>query len=255
MVEMIDTHAHLYAEQLLPIEVTIQRAIDSGVGRILLPNIDLKSIEPLKKIVDQYPNLCYPMMGLHPCSVQEDYKKVLAIIEKEFSKNKCCAVGEIGIDLYWDQTTKEIQIDAFEIQCRYAVKYQLPIAIHSREATGLILDILETQFTNQLTGVFHCFTGDLLEARRALALGFYLGIGGVVTFKNSNLRETLKNVPLTHILLETDAPYLAPMPFRGKINEPSYLKYIVKELASIYQCTENQIIETTTNNALKLFNF
>lgn len=255
MVEMIDTHAHLYAEQLLPIEETIRRAIDSGVGRILLPNIDLESIEPLKKIVDQYPDLCFPMMGLHPCSVKEDYKEVLSIIEKEFSKNKCCAVGEIGIDLYWDQTTKEIQIDAFEMQCKWAIKYQLPIAIHSREATGLILDILETKFPKQLTGVFHCFTGDLSEAKRALALGFHLGIGGVVTFKNSNLRETLTNVQLEHILLETDAPYLAPMPFRGKINEPAYLKYIVKELASVYQCTENQIIETTTNNALKLFNF
>jgi len=255
MVGMIDTHAHLYAEQLMPIKETIQRAVDSGLERVLLPNIDLESIGPLKNLVKQYPNLCYPMMGLHPCSVREDYKEVLSIIGMEFSEIKCCAVGEIGIDLYWDHTTKEMQIDAFEMQCRWAIQYQLPIAIHSREATGLILDILETQFTNQLTGVFHCFTGDLTEAKRVLALGFYVGIGGVVTFKNSNLRETLKHVPLEYVLLETDAPYLAPVPFRGKINEPSYLKYVVKELASIYQCTENQIIETTTNNALKLFNF
>lgn len=253
MVGIIDTHAHLYAEQLQPVDDVINRLKKNGVVKVFLPNIDLESIAPMKDLALAYPDLCFPMMGLHPCSVQEDYKTVLNEIYNELEQNKFCAVGEIGIDLYWDKSTKEIQIDAFKTQCHWAMKYNLPVAIHSRESTDIILDILEHDDFKNLTGVFHCFTGDEVQAKRIVDLDFYLGIGGVLTYKNSSLREVLKCVSLDKILLETDSPYLPPVPFRGKINEPSFLIHVVHDLAKVYECEEFKIVETTYNNALNLF--
>jgi TatD DNase family protein len=253
MVGIIDTHSHLYAEQLQPVEDVIVRLQEKGVVKVLLPNIDLESIQPMKELVAAYPELCIPMMGLHPCSVKEDYKLVLDTIHQELEKGEYCAVGEMGIDLYWDKSTKDNQIDAFHTQCNWALEKNLPIVIHARDALEVILNELENRNDNNLQGVFHCFTGNDEDANRVQNLDFYIGIGGVLTFKNSSLREVLKSIPLDRVLLETDAPYLAPVPFRGKTNEPSYLTYIVQELAKVYQCSENEIIRTTYNNALNLF--
>ena len=251
---MIDTHAHIYAEQFTEeLPSIIQRAKAVGITNILLPNIDVDSIEGLNALVELDSPFFKRMMGLHPCSVQEDYKDQLASIKSQLDTQECVAVGEIGIDLYWDKTKQKEQEEAFLIQCQWALESNLPIAIHSRESTELIIDLIETHFKDQLSGVFHCFVGDAAQASKIVAMGFYLGIGGVITFKNSTLRNEIIDVPLDRILLETDAPYLAPVPYRGKRNESSYIIEVVKVLANIYNLSEKEIIELTTSNALKLF--
>ena len=171
------------------------------------------------------------MMGLHPCSVKDNYKTELSIIESELDKQDCIAVGEIGIDLYWDTSTRDLQIEAFKIQCQWAIDRNLPVAIHSRESTDLIIGLIDKHFKGELAGVFHCFTGDLSQAQKIVELGMYMGIGGVYTFKNSSLRDFISEVPLDRLILETDSPYLAPVPFRGKRNEPSYVKYVLESMA------------------------
>jgi len=213
----------------------------------------MNSIRPLKALVASYPDYCIPMMGLHPCSVSTDYKSQLAIIEKELDRNDYVAVGEIGIDLYWDKSTLDIQKDAFMIQCQWATDRKLPIAIHARDSTDILIKILQEEVKGVLTGVFHCFGGDVDQARAIEELGFYLGIGGVVTFKNTKLREVLANISLDRIMVETDAPYLAPVPYRGKRNESSYLRQIISTLAEVYSTTPAEISAITTANALKLF--
>jgi TatD DNase family protein len=251
---MIDTHAHIYAEQFLEdLDETINRAKESGVKKILLPNIDSASLDGMNSLVTGHPGFFYKMVGLHPCSVNKEYLNELAVLEAELGKNDCIAIGEIGIDLYWDKTTLAEQTDAFKIQCNWAIERNLPIAIHSREATEIILDILEQNFAGKITGVFHCFTGTEDEAKRIVDLGMYVGIGGVVTFKNTTLREVLKSVDLSRVILETDSPYLAPMPFRGKRNESSYLVYIARTLSEVYGISEHLLVDRTTENALKLF--
>jgi TatD DNase family protein len=251
---IIDTHAHLYAEEFhQDIANVIERARSEGIDRVLLPNIDTNSIEPLKALVASYPDYCIPMMGLHPCSVSTDYKSQLAIIEKELDTNDYIAVGEIGIDLYWDKTTLDIQKDAFIIQCQWAVDRKLPVAIHARDSIDILIKVLQEEVKGELTGVFHCFGGDIDQAKAIEELGFYLGIGGVVTFKNTKLRDVLVSVSIDRIMVETDAPYLAPVPYRGKRNESSYLKQIISTLAEVYSTTPAEISAITTANALKLF--
>ena len=252
---MIDTHSHVYAEEFKDdLDAVVQRAVNVGVEKVLLPNIDLESIGGLNNLVDERPDFFFRMMGLHPCSVKEDYKQVLQRIERELDDKSCVAVGEIGIDLYWDKSTQAIQEEAFLIQCNWAIERNLPIVIHSRESIGLIIDLLKKHFPEGIKGVFHCFTGTEEQAKQIEAMGMYMGIGGVVTFKNSNLRDVLKAVNPQRLILETDAPYLAPVPYRGKRNEPSYLTEVAKELSKVYGKTPAEIGELTTENALQLFN-
>lgn len=253
---MIDTHAHIYAEEFEgDIMEVLDRANSSGVRKILLPNIDVESIESLKAMVQlEHDIIIHAMMGLHPCSVKEDYKAQLKVIESELRSGDYLAVGEIGMDLYWDKTKRAEQEDAFRIQCAWATELYLPIAIHCRESTDEIIQILKEYLrANTLSGVFHCFGGSVEQAAEILDLGFYLGIGGVLTFKYSNLREVLKSVPLDKIMLETDAPYLAPVPYRGKRNEPSYVREVASALSEVYNVSLDEIIEATSHNASELF--
>ena len=250
----IDTHCHLFDEQFdSDIEATISRALDAGVGKFLLPNIDVKTIPDLLKIADKYPGLCLPMMGLHPCSVFADYKDKLDTIYKEFNSRKFIAVGEIGLDYFWDVSYKEQQIEAFKMQLNWAIEMNLPVAIHTRNSFEDAISIVEQYQQKGLRGVFHCFSGSIEDAQRIIASGFYLGIGSVVTFKNGGLDKVLAEIPLTHMILETDAPYLAPVPFRGKRNEPAYIPLIAQKLAEINGIDSNKIAEITSANARKLF--
>lgn len=252
----IDTHTHLYSSQFNEDrDEIIKRSIDNGVKKLLLPNIDLDSISGMLDLVEKYPESCYPMMGLHPCSVDENVANVLAKLESYFTDNHSfIAVGEIGIDLYWDKTFLKQQIIAFETQINWAKKYNLPIVIHARDSFDEIFEVLDRLNEENLRGVFHCFTGDLNQAKKVLSYGgFKLGIGGVVTFKKSGLDEVLKNISLEHIILETDSPYLAPVPYRGKRNESSYIPLIAEKLSSIYGVSEQEIASVTTLNAINLF--
>jgi TatD DNase family protein len=252
----IDTHTHLYSSQFNDdINEVILKSIEKGVNKLLLPNIDLDSIEGMLDLVNKYPGICYPMIGLHPCSVDENFEDLLNKIETNISNNhNFIAIGEIGIDLYWDKTFLNQQIKAFEIQIEWAKKYNLPIVIHARDSFDEIFDVLDNVNDQQLRGVFHCFTGDINQANKVLSYGgFKLGIGGVVTFKKSGLDEVLKNISLEHLILETDSPYLAPVPYRGKRNESSYIPLIAEKLSSIYGISEKEIASITSHNALELF--
>ena len=268
----IDTHTHLYEEQFNEDRIEmIQRAIDIGVSKMIIPNVDSTTITGMMDLVKQFPANVFPMMGLHPCYVKpETYKQELEIIRQHlfsvvgentnngFGVNSplgargFVAVGEIGIDLYWDKTTLDIQSEAFEIQCDWAIEQNLPVAIHSRDSTHVLIEILKNRNQNP-RGVFHCFTGSLEEANEILKLGFYLGIGGVVTYKNTHLRETLKHIPIHKIVLETDAPYLPPVPHRGKRNESAYTKIVAETLCSVYEKSLIEIADITSKNALHLF--
>lgn len=254
---MIDTHAHIYSSRFdEDREETVERAFSSGVEYILLPNIDLNSIVPMLELSSKYKN-CIPMMGLHPCSVTGEFMTQLNQIKAELfeSKTNYIAVGEIGIDLYWDKTYLQEQIDAFRLQVQWAKEIDLPIVIHARESYPEIFQVLDDENTEKLSGVFHCFSGTEADAKHVLSYGgFKLGLGGTITYKKSTLPDIIKNIELEHVILETDAPYLAPRPFRGKRNESSYLRYIVAKLADIYQCAESEIIERTSVNATELFN-
>jgi TatD DNase family protein len=249
---MIDSHCHIYADQFNEdLDLVMQRALEAGVNKLLLPNIDLQSLQALKEVVSNY-DFTYPMMGLHPCSVQKDYDEVLKKIEREFDQLNCIAVGEIGIDLYWDQSTKSEKIEAFKMQCHWALDKDLPIVIHSRESIDLILDILEAEFLG-IQGVFHCFTGVEDQVKRIMDLDMYIGIGGVVTFKNTHLREVIPSIRLDRLLIETDSPYLAPMPYRGKRNEPSYVTHILDQLATTLSIDRDQLDKQIEDNTLRLF--
>ena len=253
--EMIDTHTHLYSEQFdKDRDAMIQRALNEGVKRFFLPNIDSKSIAGMKALVEKYPNNCYAMMGLHPCSVGENIEQELALVEKELASNKYIAVGEIGIDLYWDKSFQQEQEMAFKKQIEWAKKLELPIVIHCREAFDEILTILDEVNDEKLSGIFHCFTGNLEQANHILNYGgFKLGIGGVVTFKNSGLDKVVEQLNLKDLVLETDAPYLAPVPFRGKRNESAYVSRVAEKLAEIFQLPLAKIAQQTTVNALEIF--
>lgn len=232
----------------------MQRCLDNKVERLFLPNVDIASIEKIDNMVKRYPGHCFAMAGLHPCDVKEDYELVLDEICESIVDREIYAIGEIGIDLHWDKTTLEIQQIAFSEQIKWAKDLNLPIVIHCREAFDEIFEVLEKEKDDKLRGILHCFTGNLEQARKAIDLGFYLGIGGVVTYKKAGLDEVLKDIPLANLVLETDSPYLAPVPFRGKPNESSYLVHIAEKLADIYQTNIEEIAEVTTANSRSIFN-
>ncbi|HNY54957.1 MAG TPA: TatD family hydrolase [Chitinophagales bacterium] len=251
---LIDTHTHLYEEQFDADRTEmIQRAIDNGVSKMIIPNVDATTIKGMMDLVKQFPEHIFPMMGLHPCYVKpETYKTELEIIKSNLDKGEFVAVGEIGIDLYWDKTTLDIQKEAFELQCDWAIEKSLPVAIHSRDSTHILIELLK-KMKDKPHGVFHCFTGSLEEANEIIKLGFYLGIGGVLTYKNTHLRDTLKHIPLDKIVLETDAPYLPPVPHRGKRNESAYTKLVAETLCTVYEKGLDEIAAVTTQNARDLF--
>jgi TatD DNase family protein len=254
--QFIDTHSHLYSNQFDDDRtLAVNTAIDAGVTTILLPNISSKYTKGMLDLCAEFPKNCYPMMGLHPCDVsEENYEQEIAHIEEELARNKYIAVGEIGLDLYWDKTKLDIQKKAFIHQIKLAKKYNLPIAIHVRDAFEEAIEIIEAENDETLKGVFHCFTGNIEDAKRVINLGgFYLGIGGVLTFKNSGLDKTIAEIELQHLILETDSPYLAPAPFRGKRNESKYIVNIAEKLAEVHNISIEKVAETTTLNAKKLF--
>lgn len=247
-----DTHCHLYASELSQtLDKDIQAALAAGVDRIFLPNIDLDSLQPMLNLVKRFPKNVFPAFGLHPCYVKADYEQALATIFAKAQQQPYYAVGEIGIDLYWDKTTFSIQEKAFRWQIEYAMAENKPIMIHSREATDIIIGIVKDY--PKLRGVFHCFTGTAQQAQQIVDMGFYLGIGGVLTYKNANLSQEIANIPLTSILLETDAPYLSPVPHRGKPNKPEYIVYVAQRLCDVYNLSLSEIATVTTQNSKDLF--
>ncbi len=252
--ELIDTHAHLYANRFsTDREAMIKRAEEAGVNRFLLPNIDRESIEGMLALEQTYPGQCYAMMGLHPCSVKENYEEELALVRHWLDQRDFIAVGEIGIDLYWDKTHVEEQRKAFIQQAEWAIALDRPIVIHSRESIDMLIDIVRQIKEPKLRGVFHCFTGDRSQGEAIMELGFYLGIGGVLTFKNSGLDQTMDELPLDRVILETDAPYLAPTPYRGKRNESAYILQVAERLAEVKGIELAEIARITTENACSLF--
>lgn len=232
----------------------MQRAIDKGVERMLLPGIDSNHIASMLELEKSFPNNCFAMMGLHPCSVKEDYANELKIVEHYLQNRNYIAVGEIGLDYYWDKTFIEEQKYAFNLQMEWAKKYKIPISIHCRESMDDAIELVESAKTEDLNGVFHCFGGTLEQAKSIIDMGFYLGIGGVLTYKKSGLDQVLKHIDLQHIVLETDAPYLSPVPFRGKRNESAYISDIAQKLAEIKGVNINEVARITSENAVKVFN-
>jgi len=254
--QFIDTHSHLYSSQFDEDRTqSINEAISAGVSTILLPNISSKYTKGMLELCDEFPENCFAMIGLHPCDVNEDnIEAELLHVEQELAKGKYIAVGEIGLDLYWDKTKLEIQKKAFINQIELAKKHKLPIAIHVRDSFAEAIEIIEKLNDENLRGVFHCFTGTIDDAQRVINLGgFYLGIGGVLTFKNSGLDKTIVDIELENLILETDAPYLAPTPFRGKRNESKYIVNIAEKLAEVHQIDLEDVAKITTLNAKKLF--
>ncbi len=252
---MIDTHTHLFSTEFeADRDSIIQNALDAGVSKMLLPNVDLDSISGMHELAKKFPQQCYPMMGLHPCSVTENWEADLGIIKSWLDKENYCAVGEIGIDLYWEKSTLKFQKKAFRQQIEWAKEKKLPIVIHVREAFEETFEIVDELNDENLSGVFHCFSGNLDQANHILNYGgFKLGIGGVVTFKNGGLDKVLPHIDLEHLVLETDSPYLAPVPHRGKRNESSYLKLIAEKLAELKGVSFETVDSTTTKNAIALF--
>ena len=251
---IIETHAHIYSDKFQEdLDETIDRAKEIGVERILMPNIDTESIEVMLEVAQKFPNYCLPMMGLHPCSVNAGFEKELYKVEDWLNKDTFVAVGEMGIDLYWDKSFEEQQKEAFRIQVVLAKQKKLPIVIHSRDANAVVIDLLKELQDGDLNGVLHCFSGTLAEANEIIELGMHLGVGGVSTFKNGGLDKVLPHVALEKLVLETDCPYLAPVPFRGKRNEPFYLQYMVAKMSEYQEKTEEEIKIQTTVNAKRLF--
>ena len=249
-----DSHTHLYDEQLMNEEdAMIQRAVDAGVTKMYMPNCDSSTVKDMLHLADKFPTHCYPMMGLHPTYVKDNYKEELAGVEKWLAERKFYAVGEIGLDYYWDLTYKAQQIEAFETQIDWALKYDLPIVIHSRESTQDCIDIVAKKQNGKLRGIFHCFGGSMEEAVQITDLGMHMGIGGIVTFKKSTLPEILKEIGIKHVVLETDAPYLAPVPFRGKRNESSYIPLIAQKIGDIMGMSAADVGDITSLNAEKVF--
>ena len=254
---LIDTHTHLYSKEFdEDRDAVIEKAISTGIDKFFLPNIDLDSVEGMHDLVLKYPKHCFPMMGLHPCSVDGDFEKTLATLNQYFSTQKYYAVGEIGIDLYWDKTFINQQIEAFKIQIAWAKEHKLPIVIHVRDAFNEVFDVIDELNDDRLFGIFHCFTGDENQAKKILNYGgFKLGLGGVLTFKNSGLDKTVENIALNDLVLETDSPYLAPTPKRGKRNESGYLINIAEKLADIHQISLDEVAQVTSKNAKSIFGF
>lgn len=251
---MIDSHAHIYATEFdNDRDEVVQRALAQGIDTILLPNIDLDSIEPMLKTEAAYPDVCRSMMGLHPCYVDGDVKQTLATIHSWFEKHNFIAVGEIGIDLYWDKTFKAEQEMAFITQLNWAKEMDLPVVIHTRDSIEETLTLLRKEQNGSLRGVFHCFGGTVEEAKAINDLGFHLGLGGVSTFKNGGMDEVIPHLDLSKVILETDCPYLAPVPHRGKRNEPAYTKLVADRIAQLRLLSVSEINEITTKNVKSLF--
>ena len=251
---IIDTHTHLYLKQFNEdIDFVIQRSKDVGVNKFIFPAIDSSHFDSMHSLKGKYPDNIYLMSGLHPTNVKENFKDELEFVVNSLKTQDYVAIGEIGIDLYWDKSFLKEQQEAFTFQIRLAIKHDLPIVIHCREAFDEIFEILDKENCNKLRGVFHCFTGTIEQAKRAIDLGFVLGIGGVVTFKNGEIDKFLNQIDLKHIVLETDAPYLAPVPFRGKRNESSYIIHVVEKLSEIFGLSKEEIADITTKNAEKVF--
>ena len=249
---LADTHIHHYLPEFSQDrETLIEQAINDGINKFYLPNIDSTSADSMIQLSQKYPEHCFPMMGLHPCSVKNDFEEELKIAENYFAKETFYGIGEIGLDLFWDKTFFEQQQQAFIIQCQWAVQKNLPVIIHSRNAFEECVAILE-KMSPMPRGIFHCFSGHAEQARKAIDLGFYLGIGGVLTFKNSGLDKVITDIELKHLVLETDAPYLAPAPYRGKRNVPAYLKLVAEKLALVKNCSIEKVAEITSQNALTI---
>lgn len=249
-----DTHSHIYSEEFQnDLPEMMHRAIDAGVQRIFVPSIDSTFTNKMYEIENQYPENVFLMIGLHPCYVQENYLEELQHVENELAKHRFYAIGEIGIDLYWDKTTLDIQKIAFKSQIQLAKKHKLPINIHCRDAFDEVFEVLESEKSDDLFGIFHCFTGNYEQATQAIALNMKLGIGGVVTFKNGKIDQFLNQIQLKNIVLETDSPYLAPNPYRGKRNESSYISNVAEKLASIYEMSVEEIANITTANSKAIF--
>ncbi|MFC7357875.1 TatD family hydrolase [Jejudonia soesokkakensis] len=251
---LTDTHTHLYSDAFAKDrDAIMQRAMELNITRFFIPAIDSETTEAMYDLERAYPKSVFLMMGLHPTSVKSNYKEELLHVEAQLKKRSFYAIGEIGIDLYWDQSTLEIQKEAFRSQIRLAKKYKLPIVIHCREAFDEIFEVLETEKGEDLFGIFHCFTGTFEQAQRAISFNMKLGIGGVVTFKNGKIDQFLHQIDLKHIVLETDSPYLSPVPFRGKRNESSYLSLVCKKVAQVYKVSEEEIAKRTTQNSKEVF--
>jgi len=257
--QFCDTHAHLYSDQFSDdIDRVIERALNDNINLLFLPNVDKETIEPMHTLCDRYPKHCFPMMGLHPCNVKEDFEEQLAVMEAHLrsGERRYYAVGEIGIDLHWDKSTLAIQQEAFRRQIEWAKELGLPIVIHARESFEELFAIVDEMNDDSLTGVFHCFTGSREQAEHIIGYGgFMMGLGGVFTFKNSKLPEAIKGLPMEHFVLETDAPYLAPTPFRGKRNESSYVMQVAIKMAEVFERPITEIADITTANAKKLYQF
>jgi len=252
--QFIDTHSHLYLPEFdNDRDEVINRAIREGIEKICLPNIDTMSIKPMMDLVNKYPDFCFPMIGLHPTSVKKNYRDILKKIQEHLLKENFIAIGEIGIDLYWDNTWKEEQKKAFREQIGLAIDNHLPVVIHIRESFDEVFHILDEFKPDYPEGIFHSFTGNLDQAHRAIGMGFKLGIGGIVTFKNARLDMVIKHIDIKHIVLETDSPYLAPVPKRGKRNESSYLVYTAQKISELHNITIEKIADITTQNAIKIF--
>jgi TatD DNase family protein len=251
----VDTHAHLYSAEFGDDRTEmVMRSLDAGVMQMYLPNVDKQSIEGMLALEAQFPKNIFPMMGLHPCSVQPgDWKDQLKIVKEWLDKRQFCAVGEIGIDLYWDKSTLDIQIEAFRIQSSWAIEKNLPIVIHSRESIDILIGLVGEMKVPEYRGIFHCFSGTEEQANEIIELGFLLGIGGPLTYKKSTLPDAIRNIPLEYIVLETDAPYLPPTPHRGKRNESSYIPLIGSKLAEIKEMTEEEVAMITSRNARRLY--
>lgn len=251
---LTDTHTHIYYNiRTEKMQEQIDRCKANNITRLFLPNVDVESIDLISDSIQAYPENCYAMLGLHPCSVKEDYLEQLSKIQEASKNMPVYAIGEIGMDLYWDTSTKEWQQEAFKLQIQWAKSLDLPINIHCREAFDETFEILEELKDEKLRGIFHCFTGNLEQAHRAINLGFKLGIGGVVTFKKAGLDKVVKEIDLEHIVLETDSPYLAPSPYRGKENESSYLLYVAQKVADLHEISLEKVADITTKNSIDIF--
>lgn len=252
--KLVETHAHIYLKEFSSdLNEIIDRAKEAGVERIYMPNVDHTTIDAMLEVANNYPNYCIPMMGLHPCSVTKHFEKDLYEVEDYLKKGGFAAVGEIGTDLYWDKTFWIQQQEAFKIQAGFAEQYQLPLIIHCRETIDETIDLVKA--TNSKNGIFHCFTGNVEQAKQIIKQGFKIGFGGVATFKNGGLQPVIKELDLINVVLETDSPYLAPVPNRGKRNEPSFIKQVAEKIAEVKEVELELVGEITTTNAYKLFNY
>ena len=252
--KLVDTHTHLYLEEFdNDRDNVVRAAIDAGVTAMLLPNIDSTTVEAMEALSGTFPNNCFAMMGLHPTSVKENYESELALTEKNLASGHYIAVGEIGIDLYWDKSYRDQQADAFRRQLKMAKKYKLPVSIHTRNSFQDVYPIVKGELTDDLRGVFHCFLGTADEANKIMDLGFLMGVGGVITFKNSHIGEVIKSIPDKYLVFETDAPYLTPAPFRGKRNQSAYIPHILEKTAALKNMAPEELAAISTQNAINLF--